>query len=144
MITANRKNWIGLLVLVAYLIVGIIWAAPKVSANETEESVHFEDPALKAAVEKALDIPDPTPTDMRSLTSLIASGMAIVDLAGLEHATSLEKLYLDRNHLTDISTLGNIKSLYFLDLNDNQISNFSSLVQLGNLASGQLSYYFRV
>ena len=40
------------------------------SAAMAEEPVYFADPNLKAAVEAKLDINDPTPTEMLSLTSL--------------------------------------------------------------------------
>jgi internalin A len=133
MISAKRKKWIEKLALIVCLIIGSIWASPKVSADEAEEPVHFVDPALKAAVERQLDIADPTPTDIRSLTFIIADWLGIVDLTGLEHATNLKKLHVAGNDLTDISTLENLTSLEFLYLENNRISDLSPLAQLRNL-----------
>ena len=69
-----------------------------------EEPVLFEDTLLKTAVEDALWITDPTPTDMLGLTQLIRNGVdfryadddimiqeddLITDLTGLEYALNL-------------------------------------------------------
>ena len=76
-----------------------------------EEPVHFEDPQLKAAVEEALGVSDPTPVDMLALTSLNAESKGIVDLNGLESAYNLETLLLGDNQIADISPLEGLSRL---------------------------------
>ena len=44
--------------------------------------VYFPDANLRLAVEQALGITNPTPTDMLNLTYLNAGGRGIVDLGG--------------------------------------------------------------
>ena len=63
----------------------------------TEDPVYFADANLKVAVESALGITNPTPTDMLLLTTLSASARGIVDLTGIEYAANLTYLNLGRN-----------------------------------------------
>ena len=49
-----------------------------------QEPVHFPDHNLKAAVEQALGVNNPTPTEMLGLTVLSADDRGISDLTGLE------------------------------------------------------------
>ena len=67
-------------------------------------TVYFPDANMKSAVENALWISDPTPTDMLQLTSLSARSWGIRDLTGLGYATNLEYLNLRHNEITDISS----------------------------------------
>jgi len=121
------------LIFVVYLIIGSIWAAPKVSAGETEEPVHFEDHVLKNVVEEALGIPDPTPTDMLSLTTLYTNGLGIVNLTGLEHATNLRSLGLYSNRISDLTPLAELVDLNQLGLSNNEVRDISGLAELRNL-----------
>jgi hypothetical protein len=98
-----------------------------------EEPVHFVDPALKAAVEDALWILDPTPTDMLGLTSFTADGIDIADLTGLEYATNLQHLVLRLNNLSDASPLSALTNLESLILHRNKISDISPLAGLTRL-----------
>jgi len=98
-----------------------------------EDPVYFADANLKAAVESALGISDPTPTDMLSLTNLNANDRGIVDLTGIEHATNLTYLWLYYNQISDISALSGLTNLTILYLFSNQISNISALSRLTNL-----------
>ncbi|MHC4533078.1 MAG: leucine-rich repeat domain-containing protein [Planctomycetota bacterium] len=99
----------------------------------TREWGYFADANLKAAVEQALGVTDPTPTDMLSLTSFSCSYRGIVDLTGLEYATNLTFLSLYRNQISDISALAGITNLEHLSLSHNQISDISALAGLTNL-----------
>ena len=72
------------------LLCGLAWA---------EDAVYFSDPNLQSAVEEALWVTDPTPTDMLALTDLTCTGTlalkhAIASLTGLESATNLQSLTL--------------------------------------------------
>lgn len=104
-----------------------------------EEPVYFADAELKAAVEQALFITDPTPTDMLGLTELYCTrgwyseDKPITSLTGLEHAANLQTLHVRLNELGDISALSGLDNLETLDLSQNQISDLSSLAGLDNL-----------
>jgi len=104
-----------------------------------EDPVYFPDANLTAAVERALGISDPTPTDMLSLTNLNANDRGIVDLTGIEHATNLTYLWLYYNQISDISALSGLTNLTILYLFSNQISNISALSRLTNLTDLGLS-----
>lgn len=103
-----------------------------------ESPVDFADARLKAAVEEALWVSDPTPTDMVGLTSLTCVGEyvttnAIVSLTGLEHATNLQTLTM-RNHLIDdLSPLAGLTNLHTLTLDNNRVSDLSPLASLAGL-----------
>jgi internalin A len=107
-----------------------------INANfEGEEAVIFPDPNLEAAIREAIGKPtDPIcPSDLEGLTYLNASGNNITDLTGLEHCTSLTRLYLGINQISDISPLANLTNLTQLGLEHNQISDISPLANLTNL-----------
>jgi len=92
-----------------------------------EDPVDIPDPALRAAIEEALNTTNPTPTEMLGLTSLDASWRGITDLTGLEHATNLESLNLCHNWIWDLSALPGLVQLRTLDLNNNVITEISAL-----------------
>jgi len=103
-----------------------------------EDPVAFVDATLKAAVEEALWIPDPTPTDMLGLTSLTCNGTRprdnpIESLVGLEYATNLQSLTLKCHLITDISPLSGLVNLRTLILQDNEIADISPLSGLTGL-----------
>ena len=98
-----------------------------------EEPLFLADANLKAAVEDALGISDPTPTDMLALGSLSAPNRGIVDLTGLEYALNLTDLRLNNNQISDISALSGLPNLTLLQLSNNQISDISALSGLTNL-----------
>ncbi|OHB66641.1 MAG: hypothetical protein A2Y77_15990 [Planctomycetes bacterium RBG_13_62_9] len=104
-----------------------------VTAANAEDPVNIQDPALKAAVEAALGIPDPTPTHMLGLTWLDASNRGVSDLTGLEHARNLALLNLSSSLITDIQPLRNLISLTNLDLANNRIADIEPLVGLTGL-----------
>lgn len=120
-----------------YLIILFITTITHVAP--AEEPVYFADVNLKAVVEEALGVTDPTPTDMLRLTSLDAYNKRISDLAGLEHATNLQTLGLYENQISDISSLSALKSLQELYLSENQISDISPLSGLTSLRDLNLS-----
>ena len=101
-----------------------------------EDPVYFVDASLKAAVEDALGISDPTPTDMLSLTSLNGYFSGINDLTGIEYATNLTYLNLGLNYyLRNLSALSGLTNLTHLDLYENQIRDISALSGLTNLTN---------
>jgi hypothetical protein len=103
------------------------------SDARAEEPVHFADAGLQAAVEEALWVPDPTPTDMLGLTFLDAPDRVITDLTGLEYATNLQVLRLLRNNITSIAVVAHMTDLEELVVNNNRISDLSSVAGLTKL-----------
>jgi internalin A len=95
--------------------------------------VHFADANLKAAVEVALGVTDPTPTEMLGLTTLHADQQEIEGLTGLEYAVNLTWLSLSENQISDVSPLAGMANLAYLDLRWNRISDILALSDLTNL-----------
>ena len=99
--------------------------------------VIFSDPNLESAVRQTLGVgPEPiSKADMLRLTTLSASQRNITSLAGLEHATNLEVLYLQENQLTDLEALSGLTNLRTLVLNNNALTSeaLSALSGLANL-----------
>jgi hypothetical protein len=116
----------ALLVPSLFFWLGSVWAA---------EPVHFVDPHLKAVVEEALWISDPTPEDMLGLLPLlVAESRGITDLTGLEYATNLQELRIRGNRVSDLSPLSGLTNLRYLDAHANQlISDISPLAGLKNM-----------
>ena len=105
-------------------------------ADSTQSAVVvFADANLERAVREALDRPQGTltPADLASLTELDASYKNIESLAGLEHATALDTLYLRDNAITDVSPLAHLTNLRTLSLWKNEIADVSPLASLTNL-----------
>jgi hypothetical protein len=98
-----------------------------------EDPVHFDDDNLKSAVEGALGKTNPTPTDMLALTSLDARWRNIGDLTGLEYATELTWLVVERNPIGDFAPLAGLTKLTWLDLEETGISDLAPLAGLTNL-----------
>ena len=117
-----RRIWLAMLLVCPPM--GRVWA---------EDPVYFADPRLKAAVEDALWVSDPTPTDMLGLTSLNAGSRLIESLTGLEHAANLQTLNLHFNRISDLSALSGLSNLETLRLGENELSDISPLSSLDNL-----------
>ena len=102
--------------------------------------VAFVDPNLEAAVRDAIAIATGPiySSDLGELTHLDASARNIIDLTGLEYATSLTTLDLVNNQISDISPLASLISLAELDLAYNRISDVSPLADLTSLTTVDL------
>ena len=108
--------------------------------------VSIPDPGLNAAIRQALQKPAGTLTDqdLLSLTDLDARGRNIRSLQGLEAARNLVSLNLQSNQLSNFSLPSEFTNLTFLDLSDNQLSSLelpsglTALVSL-NLRDNQLT-----
>lgn len=101
--------------------------------TRADSPVHIPDPGLKAAIEDALWVCDPTAEDMLALTHLDAQARSIESLTGLEAAVNLQSLNLRFNHIRDVTPLGGLTDLGSLYLNDNEIPDVSPLGGLVNL-----------
>ena len=97
----------------------------------------FEDPNLEKWVLKALGRREGpiTLSEAAALTKLSATGNDIHSLAGIEHLTALETLFLDHNQIDDLTPLADLKNLetLFLGYNHNQITDLTPLADLKNL-----------
>ncbi len=101
------------------------------------QNVTIPDANLRAAIEEALGKTSGatiTTDDMVSLKVLQANDRGISDLTGLESASRLRELHLNRNRITALSPLSGLKKLYRLDLDHNvTLSDLSPLSSLSNL-----------
>ena len=101
------------------------------------ETISIPDPHLAAAVQR--EIGNITTHSMLNLQRLDASDSGIKDLTGIEHASSLIELYLQRNvngnTVLDLQPLSGLTNLNRLNLSDNNISDISALSELKNLTT---------
>ena len=135
--SALAKSWLhgrallNMRISVVAILIGTALLAHPVWA---EDPVNFPDAALKAAVEDALWVSDPTPGDMLGLTELSCVNQGVKDITGLEYAENLQKLNLRFNRISSISPLSGLRDLRRLDLSRNyEISSISALSKLTDL-----------
>ena len=98
--------------------------------------VHIPDPNLRAAIAEALGKSPNAPItveEMKRLERLDARNRDIHDLTGLQFATNLDELILERNQISDLSPIAGLIELNGLDLNGNSISDLSPVKGLKNL-----------
>ena len=100
--------------------------------------VELPDANLRAVIEEELGKTsgDPiTTSDMAALTRLRlgARNSNISDLAGLEHAINLTRLYLGGTSISDISSLARLTKLTFLSISGTSVSDITSLSGLTSL-----------
>ncbi len=112
--------------------------------------VEFADANLATAIREELgldtgegvDILKIPKAELAKLTKLYANDIGIVDFTGLEHATQLTILSLNRNNISDLTPLTQLtqlRQLRTLRLSDNNISDLTSLTQLTFLEDLDLS-----
>ena len=132
----RRIGWAATVLVVA----SIAFAA---LAAEDDTVVDIPDPALRAAIESALDKEADAPitvAEMESLTSLGATRTGIADLTGLEHATGLTTLALWGNRIRDVTPLAGLTSLTRLYLSTNSITDVTPLAGLTSLTDLRLDF----
>lgn len=100
---------------------------------EAQTAVSIPNPGLKAAIEEALWVTDPTAADMLGLVYLDGQARTITDLTGLEYAVNLQALSLRFNQISDLTPLAGLHNLSSLSLNDNRITDVSPLSGLTHL-----------
>ncbi len=104
--------------------------------------VHIPDRNLRVAVRESLNLLPGVPLTraaIRSLTSLDAAKRGIVNLTGLEQATSLTFLALHNNDISDLRPLTPLVNLTFVRLHGNQINDVSPLANLTEFTTLLLS-----
>ena len=124
---------------VGVAVVAVLLGAAGWGAVWAEEPVSIPDVVLKDAIERALWVYDPTPSDMLSLTSLTCTqtfatqDAGIRDLTGLSSAANLQSLNLRLNWIGSVSDLSSLSNLESLNLSQNRISDLSPLSGLTSL-----------
>ncbi len=98
-------------------------------------SVIFADAALEGIVREAIGKPtgELLGTDVAALTSLLANGIGIADLWGIECLVGLTALHLNGNLITDLTPLAALTGLTYLDVSSNQLASTAPLAPLVNL-----------
>ncbi|GEM_PF-5168453 len=125
-------------------------ASVTINVNPVDPAVNFPDPALQAAIRKAINKPtgDIYASELLVLTQLDASRKWVENLAGLEYCTNLTSLMLweeSCSHcapgdLADLTPLSGLKQLTKLNLMSNHISDVTPLAGLTNLTELELSH----
>ena len=116
--------------LLVFTIVATLFIAQSVSA----QLVNIPDPNLERAIRETLNIPNNnsiTHQEMLRLTSLRIESPDLKYLTGLKHATNLEHLSLGNvGMVSDLTPLSNLTSLQRLNVARNQISDIRPLAGL--------------
>jgi hypothetical protein len=105
------------------------------------QDVSIPDPGLNAAIRDALQITNGplTVQELLGLTNLDASSRDISSVAGLEAASNLTSLFLEKNQLTNFLLLSNLIHLVQLDLSENHLTNLDLSAGLNRLSTLRLS-----
>lgn len=104
------------------------------------DPVHMPDAALQSCINRT-KFGRPAGTVIRegelaSLTGMLGCLISgITDLTGLEYATGLSTLYLDRNNISDLSPLSGLHNLTSLYVSNNQIEDLSPISGLTGLSA---------
>ena len=127
---------------ITYIVLAIIVLTLTLLCTDTyAQVVNFPDPNLRAAIREQLNIVDQPKVKLdasilrRFLRHLDAGNRGISDLTGLEHATSLNTLFLHNNDISDLRTLSSLVNLTFLRLHGNRINDLSPLANLTELTT---------
>jgi hypothetical protein len=130
----NRKKLIGTIVACA-IVIGVVTAVAVRMPTKNNSGVAFADPKLEGVVRETIDIPEGPiyASDLGTLTSLVAYGMNIRDLAGLEYCVKMTELSLFDNQISDISLVAGLVKLTSLHLWENRIADISPLANLTRL-----------
>ena len=118
------------------IIIALCTALLLVVPSTSAQIVSIPDANLRAAINETLGKPENasiTRGEMQKLTQLRTVNRNIIDLTGLETATNLIELNLDRNSISDLSPLKELTRLQRLYLDDNEIFDISPLAFLSNL-----------
>ncbi len=121
-------------------VIGILGYNTLIYAEDAEE--WMPDPNLRQAVREALKLPADellTKDKMPRLKDLNVRDSGITDIAGLEFATKLRVLHLDKNPITNLRPLANLINLDRLSLVENGISDITPLAGLTKLRVLHLS-----
>ena len=117
-------------------------SASTLLAASPSSTVEVPDAGLRERIEQTLGLASGAPItqgDLARLRTLRAVQMGITDIAGLEFAVNLTRLWMDRNELVDVSLLSGLTALDRLWLTDNRQLDVSSLASMTSLTRIGLS-----
>lgn len=121
-----------------WLTLGILAASSAVLSAET---VNIPDEKLASALRKSLNLAEGdeiTRSRLESIYTLDISSLLISDITGLGAAKNLIYLKASNNGISDISELGNLTELHFLDISQNNLvvdgSPLRALTKLNTLS----------
>ncbi|MCK5174819.1 MAG: hypothetical protein KAR47_15600, partial [Planctomycetes bacterium] len=106
-------------------------------------AIDFPDPNLQTAVENALGMNFPTPTDILALTSLDVTQKGIFDLTGLEYATNVTELFLSGNNIHDILPISSLTSLNDLRIDANPLNTSAYCLDIPLIESNNPGIYMQ-
>ena len=100
--------------------------------------VVFADTALERVVREHINKPtgDILSSDVDTVIQIIAEGLGISSLSGLEYFTSLQNILMMNNDISDLTPLGGLTQLWGVHVSVNNISDISPLA--GNTTITQL------
>jgi len=109
-------------------------AADKKPLTE-EESAKIIEAAIRKAARRAAKKPtgELTKADYEKVTGLYLRNNQLTDVTGLGKLTKLEWLELDDNQLTDVKGLEKLTELWHLDLSENKLTDVKGLEKLTQL-----------
>ncbi|SDY06108.1 hypothetical protein SAMN05421736_101266 [Evansella caseinilytica] len=115
------KNRISVIVISFIVFTGLIACS---TATTTENTVAFEDKQLAEAVKDALSLEDGELTEeaVSELTELVAVDYGIQSLAGIDALEALKELHLDNNEIKDFSPLLELENLDIVNVKNNAVS----------------------
>ncbi|MEX2542166.1 MAG: hypothetical protein WD314_10155 [Trueperaceae bacterium] len=122
--------------LISSLLLASCTNTPSGTANacSSPSNTPLEDSNLATAVQNALELSaEPTCDDLEALTLLIARDQEIQSLQGLQYASNLTGLAVERNEIEDLSPLAELTSLEALHLDDNPIADITPVTGLTEL-----------
>ncbi|MFA6110279.1 MAG: leucine-rich repeat domain-containing protein [Candidatus Latescibacterota bacterium] len=113
---------------------GLVSEAEPEPAPDPEEEVVFADPALEAAVRVQVGLTGPIRRrDVASVTRVAFGAKGISDLSGIGALVRIEWLDLRDNQIRDLRPLAELRTLRQLYLDNNQIADLSALAGLQGL-----------
>ena len=112
-----------------------------ITAPVSANGITISDLNLESAIKEELNIANGEllPNHLSKLFDLDGSNKGIKSLSGLENASEITSLTLNKNEITDLVPLSNLGKLDWLELSNNRISTINSLANLTNLVGLDLS-----
>jgi hypothetical protein len=154
------KRWQAALLIVSLLLLGSfvvvrLWstlpkAAIRASVDQiglatpcenTNAAIEILDSNLETVLQSTLNISDRPLTcgDLLALTELESGAKGIRQLEGLQYATEVRSLHLEKNEIRDVSPLETLAGLKYLYLSDNPLTTLAPLQNLVKLKALYLS-----
>lgn len=108
----------------------------QVAAANPTDLVVFEDSAFEAKIAECLgvEVGSITVNDMLNLESLTHISYNIKDITGLEYATNLTEIDMDRTQITDLTPISHLTSLTKLNVSRGRLNDLTPLAGLTNLS----------